>query len=238
LRKAKSIFAVSNEIATILTEKYGVHRDKIHIVKNGYDERTTKKLVSIQPYGSMKDSKVVVCVASMRAEKDHMTLLKGFAKLIKKVSGAQLLLVGDGPLRPQLEEFCAQQGLRSVKFLGNLRHRNLLECVSGSDVFALTSSEEGMPTAVVEALALGKPVVATSVGGIPEVVKDGENGILIPPRSPSGVAKALEALLTDVGLRKRLGKVASESVKNYSWSKIAEKYEETYRAVFSARNEP
>jgi glycosyltransferase involved in cell wall biosynthesis len=232
LRKAKSVFAVSNEIAGILTQKYGVHRDKIHVIKNGYDERATKKLVSIQPYGSIKNSKMVVCVASMRPEKDHMTLLKGFAKLTKKVSGAQLSLIGDGPLRPRLEEFCAQQGVCSVKFLGNLSHRNLLECVSRSDVFALTSSEEGMPTAVVEALALGKPVVATRVGGIPEVVKDGENGILIPPKSPEHLANALERLLTDSELRIKLGKVAAESVKDYAWNKIAEKYEDIYRKVF------
>jgi glycosyltransferase involved in cell wall biosynthesis len=85
-----------------------------------------------------------------------------------------------------------------------------------------------MPTVILEALALGKPVIATAVGGIPEVVREGVNGILVSPKSPETIAKALERLLSNSGLRRKLGRAAAESVKDYTWSKIAEKYERVY----------
>jgi glycosyltransferase involved in cell wall biosynthesis len=115
-----------------------------------------------------------------------------------------------------------------VRFLGRLPHERVLEHIANSDIFILTSVEEGMPTVVLEALALGKPVIATAVGGIPEVVKEGVNGILVPLKSPELTAKALERLLSNSELRKKLGRGAADSVKDYAWSKMVEKYERVY----------
>jgi len=162
----------------------------------------------------------------MRPEKDHITLLEGFAMLTKRANAVQLLLIGDGPLRGKLEEFCAQHNLYSVKFLGRLPYKDVLEHVAKSDIFILTSIEEGMPNAIIEALALGKPVIATSVGGIPEIVRDGFNGLLIPARSPKHVAKALYTLLNDEKLYSELSKNTTKSVCGYTWTEIASKYEQ------------
>ena len=233
LRSADGIAAVSNEIAELLTRKYSIPRRKIVIVGNAYDDRITQELANIRLCTKAERSKRIICVANMRLEKDHMTLIKGFARLVtsmenKSIDNIQLLLVGDGPLRGRLEEFCAQRGLHNVKFLGMLPHRVVLENVAKSDIFILTSIEEGMPNVIIEALALGKPVIATMVGGIPEVVKDGFNGLLIPARSPKDVVKALYMLLNDEKLYSELSKNAAKSVCGHSWSGIASEYEWMY----------
>jgi glycosyltransferase involved in cell wall biosynthesis len=228
LRSAKSVVVVSNEIAELLKQKYGIPKCKIMVVGSAYDDRIIQELANFRPYAKAERSKCIISVANMRPEKDHMTLLKAFARLIKNMNNVQLYLVGDGLLKDQLEEFCIHHNLHSVTFLGRLPHEGALEHIANSDIFILTSVEEGMPTVILEALALGKPVIATAVGGIPEVVKEGVNGILVPPKSPEPIAKALERLLGNSGLRRKLGRAAAGSVKDYTWSKIAEKYESVY----------
>lgn len=233
LRNAKSVVVVSNEIAEILTEKYGISRHKILVVGNAYDERITQEIANIRLYAETKRSKRIICVASMRPEKDHMTLLKGFAILIKSMDEVKLLLIGDGPLRGQLEKFCAKHRLRGVRFLGRLPYNNVLENVAKSDILILTSVEEAMPNVVIEALALGKPVIATRVGGIPEIVKDGSNGLLIPPRSPEHVAKASDTLLNDEKLYTKLSSNATKSMVGHSWSEITLRYEQIYVSLLN-----
>jgi glycosyltransferase involved in cell wall biosynthesis len=228
LYNAEKIVAVSNEISEILKRKYGIPKSRTLVVGTGYDDRIRQELGEIKLRAETQRSMRIINVANMRAVKDHRTLLEGFKKLTERMNGVRLSLVGDGPLRRQLEEFCTQQSIHGVEFLGQLPHRDALKHIANSDVFILTSVEEGMPSVIIEALALGKPVIATAVGGIPEVVKDGVNGILVPPKSAEHIAKALERLLSDSGLRRKLGRAAAESVKDYTWSKIAEKYERIY----------
>lgn len=237
LYNAKKIVVVSNEISEILRRKYNIAKRQILVVGTGYDDRITQELGNIRLRAETDRSMRVINVANMRPVKDHITLLESFARLTKSMKGVRLSLVGDGPLRGQLEEFCAQQSIHDVEFLGKLPHRDVLEHIANSDVFILTSVEEGLPNVIIEALALGKPVIATAVGGIPEVVKDGVNGILVPPKSPEHVAKALERMLSDSGLRRKLGEAAAESVKDYTWSKIAEKYERIYNTALSLKGD-
>jgi glycosyltransferase involved in cell wall biosynthesis len=228
LRNAKTLVAVSNEIAELLTNKYGISQPKILVIRNAYNDRVIQEIADIKVQDENLRSKRIVCVASMRPEKDHITLLKGFKAITKSIDGAQLLLIGDGPLRKQLEEFCAKQRLRNVRFLGKVPFNEVLENVAKSDIFILTSIEEAMPNAVIEALALGKPVIATMVGGIPEIVKDRFNGLLIPPKSPKHVAKALHKLLSDERLYSKLSSNTTKSVHDHSWSETILRYEQMY----------
>lgn len=232
-KRAKHLTTVSAELKRILVSSYSIDPTKVDIIPNGYDERAVARLTH---HTTREDSSEVVFVGSLRPYKDPMTLLKGFREIARKFSTAKLHLIGDGPLRPQLEAFCVRSGLSSkVFFEGRKPHKEALKAVAESDIFALTSSEEGLPTALVEAMALHKPVMATAVGGTPEIVKDGVNGILIPPRSPKHVALALETLLADTKLRRELGKAAAESVRNYTWSKIAWNYGKIYESTISSQ---
>jgi len=228
LRNAKTLVTVSNEIAELLTNKYGICGHRILVIENAYDDRVMQEITNIKVKTENLRSKRIICVANMRPEKDHMTLLKGFKEVVKSIDDAQLLLVGDGPLRKQLEEFRAKHNLRNVRFLGRVPFNEVLENVAKSDIFILTSIEEAMPNAVIEALALGKPVIATRVGGIPEIVKDGFNGLLIPPKSPKHVARALRTLLTDEKLHSKLSRNATNSMSLCSWSEIILRYEQMY----------
>ena len=239
LMKATFVTCVSHEIATILESKYNIPRVKLFVVPNGYDKEVTERLKR-QTRKNMDSELKILFVGSLRPLKAPLTLLQALQILSKKnkeTKDVRLLIAGDGPLRPALENFCKENQMHKVHFLGKILHEKILEIMSESDIFVLTSIEEGMPTALIEAMALGKPVIATAVGGIPEVVKDGINGILVPPKSPAHVAEALDQLLTDSELRRKLGKAAAESVKDYTWSKIAEKYEKIYYEVLQQRSQ-
>lgn len=231
LHKAKKILVVSNEISEILGLQYGLPKRQIITVGTGYDDRVLQELRDTKVPIEAKKSFHIINVANLRAEKDQLTLLQSFASLRKNIKEVRLSLVGDGPLRRQLERFVAQHGMHDVEFLGKLSHEEALKHIATADAFILTSVEEGMPTVIIEALALGKPVIATAIGGIPEVIQDGVNGILVPPRSPKRIAKALERLIGDSRLRRRLGKAAAKSVKNYTWGRVADEFETVYSTV-------
>jgi len=227
LNKAAVITCVSHDIMEILIKKYRVNGEKMFIVPNGYEEGLSRSL----PLKSESCFNVVF-VGSLREVKDPMTLIKGFKIVVRKYPNVKLSIIGDGPKYHEVKHYCFKEKLiEKVSLQRKLTHEKTINMVSESDIFVLTSVDEGLPTALIEAMCLGKPVICTNVGGVPEVVKDGINGVLVPPKSPEHVAEALERLLTDSELRRKLGKAAAESVKDYTWSKIAEKYEKMYHEV-------
>jgi len=146
--------------------------------------------------GGHAGAPVVICVAGFRAEKDHATLLRAFRAVVDG-RPAVLRLVGDGPERPAAEALAAELGLEeSVEFLGNRTDVDRL--LADADVFVLASyAVENLPFAVLEAMAAGLPVVATDVGALAELVRDGVTGALVPPRDAAALARALTAVLAD-----------------------------------------
>ena len=134
------------------------------------------------------------------------------------------MIVGDGPDRSALESMARELGIEErVHFRGTVGRDDVLRLFRASDAALLSSAWENFPHAVVEALAVGCPVVATRVGGIPEVVRDGENGLLVPPLDTDGLASAISRLADDSGLRARVAAAAAASVASH-----------TEQAVFSA----
>jgi glycosyltransferase involved in cell wall biosynthesis len=132
---------------------------------------------------------------------------------IAEVQGARLTLVGDGPERDSLERRASELGLDGrVRFVGSLPRDEALQYLAGARAAVLSSAWENLPHAAVEALAVGTPVVSTSVGGVPEVVHDGENGLLVPANDVPALANALGRLLDDQSLRDRLAAGAKPSV--------------------------
>jgi glycosyltransferase involved in cell wall biosynthesis len=129
---------------------------------------------------------------------------------LARVPEARLVVVGDGPERAGLERQAAHLGDR-VEFRGSLPREDVLRHLAGARALLLSSAWENLPHAAVEALAVGTPVVATAVGGVPEVVRDGVNGLLVPPNDPEALAEAMRALLDD-DLRARLASAARSSV--------------------------
>jgi glycogen synthase len=145
-----------------------------------------------------------VFVGRLTAAKDLPT---AFAA-VDHVPHARLVVVGDGPDRVDLERLAGER----IEFRGPLSRDEALRVVAGATGALLSSAWENLPHSAVEALSVGVPVVATAVGGVPEVVRDGENGLLVPPGDPDALATAMRRLLDEDGLRARLAAGAKPSV--------------------------
>ena len=145
---------------------------------------------------------------------------------VAAVDGVSMLLAGDGPERAELEARAVELGLTGrVRFLGPLPRNGVLELFRAADATLLSSSWENFPHTVVESLAVGTPVIATRVGGVPEIVTDGENGLLVPPGDPDALAVAIRRFFTEPGLHERLAAGATPSVSGYGRAEILARIE-------------
>jgi glycosyltransferase involved in cell wall biosynthesis len=162
-------------------------------------------------------------------------LLTAFARLRKRGVDAHLALVGDGPLRGALEEFAAELGVSDrTRFVGF--RESVGEFYSAFDAVALTSANEGTPVTVIEALASGLPVVATDVGGVADVVRDGRSGFLVAARDVGAIAERLEELAQDPELRTRMGQEGCRYVvPRYSVPRLVEDVDRLYRTLLQQR---
>jgi glycosyltransferase involved in cell wall biosynthesis len=155
----------------------------------------------------------VLCVGRLVPEKGQRVLLEAVAMLARRGRPVRLCYVGDGPDRAALEARVAELGLSDrVRFAGGVNQDAILAHYEAADAFALASFAEGIPVVLMEAMAMGLPCVTTYTAGIPELVRDGVDGVLVSPSDAEGLAAALERLLDDPALRARLGAAAREHV--------------------------
>jgi glycosyltransferase involved in cell wall biosynthesis len=173
-----------------------------------------------------QDDLILLSVGRLRYQKGHSVLLRAFPSVLSRFPHTKMLIAGDGILREELEaEAKALHIADHVKFLGVRRDVPLL--MSLADVFIFPSHFEGMPNAVLEAMSHGLPVIATAVQGVDEVVRDGQNGLLVPPDDPAALSEAILRLLHDPAERRRLGSAARETIeRNYTAERMCRQYEE------------
>jgi len=181
-------------------------------------------------HGYRDDDLLVVSVARVEDVKNPLGLIEAFGKLADANPRARLLLVGDGSVRPRVEERIAALGLSGKARLLGFRS-DVPEILHACDVLVLNSRYEGLGLAVMEAMAAGLPVVATQVGGIPELVQPGVTGRLVAPADSAGLATALADLLADPDLRKRMGEAARRRADSFSIGEMTRRYEATYRRL-------
>jgi glycosyltransferase involved in cell wall biosynthesis len=144
------------------------------------------------------------------------------------VPDVTLVVAGEGPERAMLERRSGELGVAArVRFLGSLPRDDVLRLFRAADASLLPSAWENFPHTVVESLAVGTPVIATEVGGVPEVVRDGRNGLLVPPEDPTALAEAIDRLLGDDRLRDALTSVTSASVASYTEEAVFSRIEES-----------
>jgi glycosyltransferase involved in cell wall biosynthesis len=237
LPKASHVVAVSKEITDLLIKEYGLPSQSIKLIPNGYDELFVKQLLARRMNSVCQKTPSLVFVGSFREVKDPLNLIEAFKIVSDRIKNTHLQIVGDGPLRPAVERKIKCYKLQDqVTLCGIVPHQRALEVMASAEIYLSTSIEEGLPTSLVEAMALEKAVITTGVGGVPEIIIDGVNGLLTPPRLPERMAQLIERLLKDPGLAGRLGKAAAESVKDFSWDNIAQKYQSIYQEVLRQRN--
>ena len=176
------------------------------------------------------DELLFVCVARLSEQKNHRLLLEAFAEVAGQLGNVTLLLVGDGELRSSLESLAAARGIRdSVRFLGT--RSDIPEILAAADVFVMSSDWEGNPLAVIEAMAAGKVVVATAVGGTPELIESGSSGLLTNPGSRTELVAALLRVGRDPSLRHSIGDAARIRAKAYDIVEVAAGYHAYYRRL-------
>jgi glycosyltransferase involved in cell wall biosynthesis len=209
IRWTSGYFGVAQAQRRYLVDELGYPDDKITIIHNGvdpslFDVNTDRSVIA--EFGFAEGDPVVGILAALRAEKDHATLLLAARIVINAMPRARFLIIGDGATRAQLEALSSElQITPNVHFAGVRGDVARLLCAI--DVFALSSyTVECCPVALLEAMACARPAVCTAVGGIPEMINDGESGYLVPPKDPQRLAARLISLLSDPQTARHMGR--------------------------------
>lgn len=223
------VIAIGDDGARVLLEDVGIPERKLEIIRAGVDvdsfsvpREEARAALGIDP-----SARVVAIVARLFPEKNHLMLLRAFSEVANRIGNARLLIVGDGSERAAIEGEIERLGIRERVEVMGVR-RDVARVLSASDVFALSSDREGLPIAVLEAMAASRPVVATSVGDLPSVVRDGETGRVVPPRDPDAFAEALIEVLGDRERAEEMGARGRQLVRGFSLRAMIDKYESLY----------
>ena len=239
-RFCNRIVAVSRDAAIQCIEDEKIPATKVTTILNGIDTdcfSPGRKSATLRASLGIKEGVPVFgIVARLAPVKDHATLID--ACKILKDSGLdfRLLVIGDGPLRTDLVSRVNELGLQDCIIFTGARH-DIADLLNVLDIYALSSTSEGISLTLLEAMSCCLPVVATAVGGNPEVVLDGETGFLVPPQTPAEFAKKLLILTRDHALRYGMGKAGRERVKDqFSIDKTAVQYDEVYREALNIKS--
>lgn len=241
-RITKKIICCSKAVEHFVTHQERIRSSKTIVIYNGVDEErfsSTKEpsLIKTQ-LGIDSESPVVGSVSSLKALKGHTYLLRAVPLITDIFPKTKFLIVGDGPLRPLLEAQVKEENISSsVIFTGT--RQDIPDLLSAMDVFILPSClREGLGIAIIEAMAAAKPVVATDIGGIPEVVRSGATGLLVPPRDEIALGEAIIQLLKNPEMSKHLGKQGKlRFKKRFTKKKMISEIENLYKALYDTQKE-
>jgi len=242
LNRFNKIIAVSDSVRQEILD-HNVSPNKVLIINNGINlsrfNNTIKTDEIRTEFGIDGDCKVIGTVGRLSQEKGLIYFLQAAKTILRQYPKTVFLIVGDGPLRKDLErisaEFAKSCCSKSAIIFTGIRI-DMPALYSIMDVFVLPSLTEGLPMALLEAMAAKKPVVATKVGAVPKVIQDGHSGYLVEPGDEEGLTKAITGLLENPQRAFKMAENAYEIVrKHFSSHGMAEKYEQVYREVLGVR---
>jgi len=207
---------------------------KIKVIPNGVDTELFSNLDQAESrriLGIDSNEKVILSISRLVPVKGIETLIDVTRKLLQNGVAVKTYVVGGGPYRRSYEKKAADLKDAFV-FVGNVPYRDIPVLLSACDVFLLASLSEGLPTVVLEAGACGKPVVASNVGGVPDIITHGESGFLVNPQDRNGFFTYVKMLLEDESLAKKIAsKLNNHVLEHFSWEKIVKKYEKIYEEI-------
>lgn len=233
--RIERIVAVSSGVKQVLIED-GLANEKITVIHDGIDLRRFETMGKAdylyQELGLDPTQPVVGIIAALAGHKDHRNFLKAASIVSSYLPRVQYLVVGEGDLRRDLEILSKELSLEDkIKFLGF--REDVMQILTILDLFVLSSYLEGLCTSLLDAQAAGVPVVATKTGGVPEIIKDGVNGLLVPPRDSKSLAEAIIRLLKDKLLAKQMSSSGKEMVKGFSKEVMISETERVYNELMS-----
>ena len=230
------LIAVSEETARLcLRGGIGV-TDQYRVIHNGIDLRYFIDYRSVdQTRPNVEGGPIIGTIGSLKGEKGLDVLLRALPGLVRRYPRIQLCAIGDGPLRAPLLEKAQQLGIGDrVHFPGIVA--DVRPWLALFDLFVTPSIREGLPTVLLEAMAMGCPVVASRVGGVPEIICDGENGLLVPAGEPAPLEEAIGQLAGNGELRSRMGEAGRRRVVGeFGQERMLERLEEEYEQLLAAR---
>jgi glycosyltransferase involved in cell wall biosynthesis len=220
----------------------GAPAGKIKLVHSGIN---TSRFKGVSPdrtlraqFGFPSDCLLVGNIAKLAGYKDHPTLLRAAKVVCDKLPNARFLIVGEGEEKRKLESLKNELGLEGKLVFAGFR-KDVPRILATLDLFVMSSHMEGLGTTVLDAMAASLPVVATHAGGIPEAVKDGKTGILVPKRQPERLAEGIISLLRDPDLRKKMGQAGAQRVdRKFSAEAMVEGNLRVYREVCNIQSAP
>lgn len=231
--------AVSDAIRRVLIEGHRIPEERVVRIYNGVELEAFRPegqngLRLRRELGLDPEAPVVGTIGRLVYQKAQDVFLQAASLVAQAVPAAQFLIVGEGPLRLRLERMAAELGLRTCRFAGF--RADIPAMLSIMDVFALSSILEGLPRVLLEALAMERAVVATSIAGVTEVAQHGVTGLLVPPGQPAPLADAIVALLKDQELASRLGKTGRKLVEGrFALSRTVEEVDRLYTGLLRER---
>ena len=230
IRKADRIITLCSQ-STKEALAAGFNHEQIISIPNGVDTSVFIPLENPQA-----SSRSILFIGRLDHMKGVDVLLKSIGELNALGLKAACTIVGDGPLKEHLQKTAQKLGVaRQIVFVGACA--DPVDYLMKASVFVLPSRSEGMPNVILEAMGCGLPIIATSVGGIPDIIKDGDNGLLIPPDDVPALSRTLATLLTDHDLAGRLGKQARmDAEEHFSIDKVADEYLSLYQTLTTQKN--
>lgn len=236
LRKTDRIVAVGRSVAQALVQYERLPEMQIRVVHNGMPlgrKPASSRATTRARLGCSDTTFVVLQIARLDPIKDHCLALDSLRIVCDRFPDCQLWLAGDGPERTAILERIDQLRLHTqVRLLGE--RNDVPDLLAASDAVLLTSRSEGIPLVLIEAMAAGVPVVATAVGGIPELITHGREGLLCDTRRPDALADLLLQLARSPALREELGRGGEERALDFDESKMIEQYATLYDEVLAA----
>jgi glycosyltransferase involved in cell wall biosynthesis len=232
LERADLVYAVSQDLRTHIVEDFGIPPAKVRYLPIGIDTGI------FSPGTGEKEPGRPIVIFSNRGffpVYDTRTLLRGFAFASKVSPGLALVLKGGGPEEGEMRQLVTSLDLSGVvTFRERSPYSDVPGDLRGADIFISAATSDGTPVSVLEAMATGLPCIATRVGGVPEWIVDGENGLLVPPGDPEALSRAILTLAADPLLRRRLGARARETVRERAdWGRLMVRVEDDYKELLS-----
>jgi glycosyltransferase involved in cell wall biosynthesis len=232
--RAARFIAISRAVARVL-ERSGVAADRIVVVPDGVDVHRIVVAASRETLASLgvRGGPLVVQIAQLVGHKDPLNFVRAMGRAREQVPNIQGLLVGDGPLKDAARAEVVTLGLEDTVHVAGYR-TDADQLLAAADVASLSSREEGMGSVLLDALAFGRPIAATSAGGIPEVVVDGECGLLAPVADPAALGAAIARLASDTVLATRIAEAAKSRARSFSVEIMTDRTVEVYDQVIAA----
>lgn len=238
LKKSDAFYQLLSSRSYPYMTSHGFRKEKLTLIPNGVNAEKFHPAPELRP-DPKQPERIIICVARLQYPKGIDVLLHAWARMMREPAAwrtallPRLLIAGEGPLQPQLERIAAELRIQdSIEFMG--LQRDVVPLLQRAWGFVMPSRWEGMPNAVLEAMSIGLPTIATRVSGSEDIIVDGVNGLLVEPEQPEELAQALRRIIEDTDFTQQLTQEARATIlHDYQLNRVAEKCVDFYRQVLS-----